>query len=339
LILCCLPCRAAADDSLDEAETPVANRPPNFSGAIGSFDVAARAAPTTVQAEDPLIFTVRITGKGSLRHVRRPNLRQLPSFNKRFHIDNLDERDLPNERAREFDYRLRPRTAEVKQIPALPFVYFKPGFTPDYLGYQTKYAPAIPLRVKPRATVQASEVQGTVPLTGVPGSLYGYTEGPSVLRHTATFSLPGPFAVAVLVLGPPALCLAWHAAWRRRYPDAARVARQRRSRAARQALKALEGLGQLQVEQQAPRAEQVLVEYLRRRLDFGVEEPTPAEVAAYLQRAGSAPALVQEVTRFFDACAAARFGPEKQMSVNGWSAAAAQLVRSLEDQPWSAQDF
>ena len=58
------PCQAA------DVEPPVAGRPGNYSGAIGShFRVQMHATPTQLQAEDPLTLTVRISGSGNLQQV------------------------------------------------------------------------------------------------------------------------------------------------------------------------------------------------------------------------------------------------------------------------------
>src|SRR5438067_623194 len=125
---------SSAEDEVSAAkvEPPIVGRPAHFSGAIGSYKVRMRAEPTVLQAEDPLILTVRITGSGSLESLARPNLQRQDRFAKQFQIENLKDRYLPDERAREFDYRLRPRSSAVKEIPALPFPFFTPGIVPAY---------------------------------------------------------------------------------------------------------------------------------------------------------------------------------------------------------------
>src|SRR5438034_11122172 len=113
------PCQAA------DVEPPVAGRPGNYSGAIGShFRVQMHATPTQLQAEDPLTLTVRISGSGNVQQLQRPDLLRLPRFAQRFHIDNLSDRYLPTEQIREFDYRLRPRSSAVKQVPFWSFIFF-----------------------------------------------------------------------------------------------------------------------------------------------------------------------------------------------------------------------
>ncbi len=328
---------AGGDDTVEAVEPPIVGRPENFSGAVGVYRLTMRAQPTTLLAEDPLTLTVRITGRGALEKLPRPNLGQLPSFTRRFKIENLKDRYLSKEQAREFDYRLRPKNATVKQIPPLPFGYFQPGFSPDYRGYQTTIAPAIPLTVKPRAVVEAAQVEGaTAPITS-PDSVYQCIEGSTVLRHDKPFALPGSFLLAAMFFVPPVLCLLGYSAWRRGNPEAARQLHQRRSRAAQQALKALAGLIRMPRDQQAPRAEVILAEYLRKRLDLTTQEPTPAEVAVHLQRAGASPALGQLLAQFFAVCAAARFAPGLATAQDDWPATATSLLLALEAESWPSQ--
>jgi hypothetical protein len=314
-----------------DVEPPLAGRPVNFSGAIGSrFSVQMRAAPTQVQAEEPLILTVRIAGTGNLQEIQRPDLRRLPRFAERFHIENLPDRPAPAEKTREFDYRLRPRHASVKEIPPLPFVFFNPKILPSEKGYQTTYAEAIALTVQPRAIVNPAQVEGMVSSAQAPDSVYQLVEGPVVLRHDPPFALPGPFELGVLLIGPPMLAGLWYVFWRLRHPDAAPQARKRRSRAAQHALKALQRSGKLAAETQPQQVEAILAEYLRQRLDLFSAEPTPAAVAQHLEQAGCSTALAQEVARFFGHCDAARFAPGLLEEPQCWTTTATRLLVALE---------
>ena len=107
--------------------------------------------PTEVTAEEPLTLTLRIAGPGNLADIARPVARQarMPSSrlpSRTWTIDFVPG-DPPR---REFRYRIRPRTADVKEIPRFKFVYFNPRIMPASRGYQTTYAEPVPLTVKPR---------------------------------------------------------------------------------------------------------------------------------------------------------------------------------------------
>jgi hypothetical protein len=305
------------------AQAPVAGRPRDFSGAVGSYRISTRAHPTELQAEDPLTFTVRITGTGPLETVERPDLRRLPRFAERFHIEDAGERLLAANQGKEFDYRLRPRSAAVKEIPPLPFSYYKPGFVPEERGFQTTYAPPIPLVVRPRA---GPEVREHRPRADTPDSLYQIVEGPALLRTDATEHFPGTFALGTFLLAPPLVGLVGGLLWRRLHPDAGRHARRQQSRAARHALQALRHSQTSGV----ARSRAVLAEYLHQRAGLAAAEPTALEVAACLRRGGWSETVAEEAAGWFAACDAARFGPASTSEDGASVARAVRLVESVE---------
>src|SRR5262245_47730474 len=103
-------------------QPPVVGRPADFSGAVGGpFVVQWSADPDAVTVEDPLTLTLRITGPGNLSEVPRPPLGNLESF-KSFAAEELDDRFVPGDPPRrEFRWRVRPRTADVKEVPRFKF--------------------------------------------------------------------------------------------------------------------------------------------------------------------------------------------------------------------------
>jgi hypothetical protein len=317
----------------DDVEPPVAGRPELFSGAVGDYRLTTRAAPTELSAEDALTLTVRLTGTGPLRGVVRPDLRRLPRFAKVFHIENGPERDLPKEHAREYDYRLRPRSADVKEVPALPFVFFKPGLVPASRGYQTRYAPAIPLTVRPRAEVSPTAVQGGGEPVRAPDDLYAIVAGDAVLRQEARFTLPA-WVFFVGLYGPPLVCLGWQLVWLWRHPKEARLLWERRRAAARHALHALGKLGRAPTEQRAGGAAAVVVDYLRQRANLAALQPNPREIMACLRTAGLPAAAAERVADFFAACDLARYAPGLAADGRDWPDEARRLVLDLEAQPW-----
>src|SRR5205823_11265937 len=103
--------RAGGPADKDEPDDiPVVGRPPDlpFSGASGSFEVSARAEPTTVQAEKPLTLTLTVRATGPVRHApKRIDLRGVPAFAQRFYVgDPAEGARHPGPTAWEFDYTL-----------------------------------------------------------------------------------------------------------------------------------------------------------------------------------------------------------------------------------------
>ncbi len=332
--------RANEAGDADAVEPPVAYRPANFSGAIGwGFRVQMRSTRTRLQAEEPLILTLTITGNGNVQEIERPDLRRLPRFAEQFHIENLADRSLLAEKTREFDYRLRPRHATVKEVPPLPFVFFNPKILPPEKGYQTAWAQAIPITVQPRAPVIPDRVEGTAQRGETPESVCQLVEGLEVLRSDPPVALPGPLELGALFIGPPMLGVLWYVFWRRHHPDVACQARKRHSRAAQNTLRAVRRISNLDASAQAQQMESILAEYLRQRFELSTVEPTPADVARHLEQTGSSKALAQEMARLFGSCDAARFAPGLVEKPDSWSATATRLVLALEEESWSSPLF
>jgi len=187
--------------------------------------------------------------------------------------------------------------------------------------------------------VMPKQIQGPDNSVKVPDSIYAFAEGPGVLRQDRVFFLPGPFALAALLVLPIVPGLAWYVVWRYRFPDEARLRQMKRSRAARQALKTLQRLDKAQPKDEAPQAAAAVLGYIRTQLDFAPAEPTPAEVAAFLKNAGSSVELTLKTRQFLEDCEAARFAPGLHPLQNGWSGSAIRLVLGLEAEQWPASAF
>jgi hypothetical protein len=291
---------------------PIQGRPTYapFSQAIGSFQVATLAAPTSVQAEDPITFTVRMRSTGPVGQApERPELRDLPGFSEAFLIQDRTDLDHAAEAEWEFVYQLRPRTAAVKSIPSFAIVYYQPGMVPASSCYMTRWASEIPVQVRPREEVQAENVSNGNERP-FPETVYLFTTDDTVLTHQGKNPWPGAVSLAALILGPPVLCLVWYLAWRRKYPHAARRVRIRRSQAALLAIKRFKATRRLAGSNLATAIAMITADYLHQRFDFPVAEPTPAELEVHLTKIGLTESLVERAVQLFRDCDAIRFLPE-----------------------------
>jgi hypothetical protein len=324
------PLRAADDDSRNEP--PVVGRPAGFTGAIGTFKITVRAEPTKVVAEEPLTLTVRITGTGELKTIKRPDLARMPKFAKSFQVEDLGERLTAEEMAVEFDYRIRPRNSNVKQIPALPFVYYRSGFIPPSNGYQTTYSSVIPLTVELRPSVSSEEVKGgkIAELRDPPETLMQVVHGDKVLRRQEDESWPGPGICTIAILLPPICCAGWYLLWLRQLPAAERLARRRRSRAAELALNGLRQASRMKGVERAHKAEAIVREFLRGRCDVRTLEPTGSEVAHHLRRLGYSDSLAEMAADIFTSSDAFRFSPNMTGDPAELTMAAHRFIVALE---------
>lgn len=323
----------------DPDEPPLVGQPEHFCGAVGPmFQVTLRAAPTELEAGDALMLTVRVTSKGKWkRPPDRPPLAEIKAFQTRFHIEPSSspraDRDLPTERSWEFDYRLRPKSDMVRQIPSLAFPYYNPRILIPEKRWPVTWSNSVPLTVKPRTRVNITELQGPTEVHRPPDSVYQVVEGEEVLRSESPPTHPGPFLVVLLLAAPAVLTLGWCVAWRLRYPDAVRRLRQRRSLAATRALQSLAAAEKMTDDRLPFRAAAIMAGYLRQRLDLCLAEPTPGEIAAHLDRVCCPPGLAETVVTFFHACDAARYAPGLP-SENGLATAARRLIQTLEADSW-----
>lgn len=275
-------------------EPPVAGRPDDFSNIVGKYKIEISASPLEIHVEEPITLHVRIIGEGPSRYEpTRKHLRIFPDWNDAFFVENVPDEDrvLKAEKTWLFVYRLRPKRMDVKSIDDVKLVYFNP----DKDKYEGPYAESIKITVKPKPDF----VEPIVTKAPTPDSFYRVDETEAVLRNVGA-TLPSLASGYLLVLiAPPLVCLVGVAAYRRWFTiQNRRNAHQRSSASQRARTRLLGG-------DTAPWA--VVCQYLVDRFDFSVVEPTPDDVAAWLQRRGFAKERCAAGREFFEVCDAARF--------------------------------
>jgi hypothetical protein len=334
------------------AEAPIAGRPTDWSGVSGGpYVVRLFAEPTELAAEDQLTLFVRIGvadegSAGNLAKLRRPALAKMDAF-KSFAIDDLDENATSEAPPRWFRYLLRPRNADVNEIPRLKFVYFNPRTG----RYQTTYSEPVPLTVRQRtAAAAAVEVppwimQEWKDQENEDLEAYYRMAAPSLIergwrrffdsfgihsnpRYDRLYARDGPsYWTALALAAPPLFATAWYAIWRRRNPDAARLAKIRRSRAGAAALRTL---GQL-ADNSPQKVRHAIEEYLHARAGLPPSANTPSEIVGHLHSSSFSPAELEEVGSLLRRCDDALFAPSP-VDVNGLSAQARNLILNWDDE-------
>jgi hypothetical protein len=313
-----------ADDGKSSLEPPVAFRPIDFHGAIGSFKISMQAQPLELRAEDSLTLTVRIRGSGNLSDLERPNLRKNPAFIKSFDVVDLGDRYRADQGTREFDYRLRPRNEGVREIPRLGLVYFKPGIVPAEKGYQTTYAPPLSIRVLPRPEVTIHQVQGDAEVA-VPESVREFVSAERVPPQQGTLTLTRRQLMAPLLLAPPLVCLFWCIAGGQRQRVERRLKLSRHGRKTLRALDQSTGWNEFG---------SVLCDYLGPFVGPLPNEVSPTEVIKRMLAHGCSLDLAEETAGLFELRNAARFAPDRETFPLSAKTNAARLIIKLEEQPW-----
>lgn len=112
----------AAPLQLRARPLPLEGRPPGFTGAVGTFDLQVSAAPTTVDAGDPITVRIELSGDGELSRAQPPKLPELPGMRV---YDPVAIKDLGADR-RGHEQVVIPQSPEASQLPALAFSFFDP---------------------------------------------------------------------------------------------------------------------------------------------------------------------------------------------------------------------
>src|SRR4051812_48233261 len=111
----------AASGARGGIDIPMIGQPSPFYGAAGKKVTAETTAePTVLSLDDTVSFTLRIRGLDNAPAVRRPDLTVLDAF-RDFQVEDDATSEVEPAGTRVFRYRLRPRRATVKAIPAIVF--------------------------------------------------------------------------------------------------------------------------------------------------------------------------------------------------------------------------
>lgn len=118
---------------------PVASRPADFNGAVGKFDLAISASPTTVNAGDPVTVRIEVSGEGDLGRVQPPRYRDVEGFRT---YDPVAVKDAGAGK-RAIEQVVIPQSPEVTELPPLSLSFFDPARE----AYRAIHKGPIPLHV------------------------------------------------------------------------------------------------------------------------------------------------------------------------------------------------
>ncbi|MBQ9343966.1 MAG: BatD family protein [Kiritimatiellae bacterium] len=161
---------------------PTANRPPDYTGAVGRFTFQASAAPSEVSVGEPVTVSVTLSGDGNIADARPLFYADTPAY-KAYDAKLSGDAPAPTSPGgiKRFDQIVMPRTDALLELPVLSFTYFDPVAE----AFQTATAGPFPLRVKPASGAASSAA---------------LLLAPSGVLASATSGGSGPAAPAALVL-------------------------------------------------------------------------------------------------------------------------------------------
>jgi hypothetical protein len=290
-----------------------ANAPPEFTGAIGSFDWKVEANPKEVTAGDPITLRAVVSGTGNLDNLKFPevNWADFKLYPASSTMESADPLGL--EGSKTFEQVVIPQNASVREIPALAIAYFDPA----QKAYVKLAQPAIGIAVKPSSAAAAvptvartenqpdeepAERTDIVHIKMRAGPLA--TVAPPLIRQ--------PWFLAFQAL--PLLAYAGLTIWRKRRDHLANNPRLRRKlRTQKTVASGLADLRQLAAANNAADFHalvfRLLQEQLGERLDLPASAITEAVIDERLPQRGAPPTLLNQLHALFRLCNQARYAP------------------------------
>jgi len=149
--------------SLKVLPLPQANRPADFGGAVGQFEVEAGATPVKVNAGDPITLQLKISGTGNFDRVSSAMLAansQWKTYSTKNQFEGTDD-SVGYQGTKTFEQPVIPSDSSVKAIPSLSFSYFNP----ETREYVTRATAPIAVSVTGGVTtpIAGSSFSGPVP--------------------------------------------------------------------------------------------------------------------------------------------------------------------------------
>jgi len=313
---------------------PSQDKPANYTGAVGVFEIDARAKPTRVSVGDPITLSViivdRTRGGADLARLLPPPVSEQADLQRSFRMPSEPLIGTVNGRTKVFTQTLRPNSERVTEIPPILFSFFDP----ETRSYRTVQSKPIAITVMPVERIDTVAVTGgsAVPSrpSSVPESKLTDVEGGLVASIRATPSMlasdriePGWGALAVVVLPPLFAGVAW--VLRRRADRFGADEGLRRSRgASSRARRAIASAAD------APAVAAALKQFLADRSGLAAASLTRREALALLDAAGADESLCHELDRILADGERAAFAPQREAPSESLRSNSRRLLPRLE---------
>ncbi len=141
----------ATVEPIDVLPIPTEGRPADYRGAVGQYQIMTEASPLSVKAGDPINLLVGIVGTGPMDLVQAPPLADLPELTSDFKVPSEPLAGFVHDGRKIFSTTIRPRTADVTQLPSIPYTYFDPQAG----KFVTAHSKPISVHVSPAETLRA----------------------------------------------------------------------------------------------------------------------------------------------------------------------------------------
>ena len=154
------------------APIPEVGRPADYRGAVGRYVMITRAHPQRVKAGDPITLNIGIRGDGPMELVQAPPLAELTSLSENFKVPDESLAGIVEDDVKVFSVDIRPRRADITEIPSLPFTFFDPQSE----QFETVWSEAIPIEVAAADQLALSSVVASSAPRGKTAETEGATD-------------------------------------------------------------------------------------------------------------------------------------------------------------------
>ena len=218
---------------------PEEGRPAGFSGAIGQFDVAGNASPTTTNVNDPIYVSFTVSGQGNFDSVRCPAMAADPNWKRYSPVSQVHYQDEAHTQGeKNFREDLIPIKNGTLSLPSASFSYFDPAarkYVTLAIPLPSISVTGTPLPPSTLAADAASASNSSAPLPSTPGFASNRLDF-GLLRANLTPSYRNPWfwiSQAAALAAAVAAGLVFFTLSRRQ-PDLARIEAKLRERSLQQ---------------------------------------------------------------------------------------------------------
>ncbi len=321
--------------SIRVLDPPLADRPPDFTGAIGRYTMNVSVKPTRIEKGQPVTLTVAIKGR-PIDGVAGPDLSANAELTSRFDFTSDELVGDVEGGVKKFRRAIFPRQAGEQTIPAITWSYFDTARE----QYQTLTSDPINIVVDAPAHADGEltlldnkgrDAEATT-LTLLSGGIMPNYVDPDAVLTDHSMTVRNTWVAVALAL-PPLLCLGVTLGARRHNRMRSDVGFARASKAATSANRAIKrSLALATPTDQLRGLAQALGGYISDRFNVGQGQLTPAECREVLHERGFDDATIKPMTSFLEQCDALRYAPAAAESISPGEAAndVRQWLRVLE---------
>lgn len=172
---------ASAELLLYAMELPEKDKPNNFSGAVGDFQMQVKAAPLKLKAGDPITLNMEVSGSGNFDSVQSPLLSNEEKF-KVYTAQSQEESGI-----KRFEQVIIPLKANINEIPEITFSFFNP----QAQKYVTLKQPPIAIEVSAAVDQGLKVIEGRTDTQGVALTHVLGTDIIYIKEESGTFRVKG----------------------------------------------------------------------------------------------------------------------------------------------------